>query len=143
MKKDTLKTTKIIFATLSMVVATGALASFTSKKEETVKVASSEVMTLDGKEFFKSIVFADGTLANRIGYVKDNFNTFENLKTRSQLDAFKEYEDKVIAYLEKQDPKFFEKFKESMVSKNPEVIMSKLSETGNLLVPFVNSQIKL
>lgn len=142
MEKSTFKTTKVIFATLFMVVITGFLASWTSKSSESGKMTTKEISSIDGKEFFKSIVFADGALANRIDYVKSNFNAMENLKTKSELDAFKQYEGEVISYLEKQDPKFFDKFKESMVSRNPEEIMSKLSETGNLLIPFVNSQIK-
>lgn len=142
MKKNTLKTAKVIFTTLFMVVVTGLFASWTSKNNDTGKMTAKELAAIDGKEFFKSILFADGALANRIGYVKSNFNAMENLKSKSELNDFKQYEEKVIEYLEKQDADFFEKFKESMVSRNPEQIMTKLSETGNLLIPFVNSQIK-
>jgi SdpC family antimicrobial peptide len=142
MKNVTLKTTRVIYITLFAIVITGFLASWTSTKETKRGLSANEISSINGEEFFKSIVFADGVLADRIDYVKNNFNTFENLKSKSEIKTFRNYEKEVINYLESRDSKFFDKFKKSMTSKNPEEVMNKLSETGKLLIPFVNSQMK-
>ena len=102
---------------------------------------SSKSVNYDGKEIFKSIVFADGALASKVTFVNDHFNMLKNLKSEKEIKAYKEYENEVVSYLEKQQPNFFNDFKTSMLSKDPNQIQKKLNETGNLLIPFLDSKI--
>lgn len=113
----------------------------TSNSEESSQIANKSANNYNGKEIFKSIVFADGALTNKIDFVKDHFNMLKTLKSEKELKAYRDYEDEVITFLEKQNTRFFNEFKTSMLSGNPNEIQNKLNETGKILILFLDSKI--
>jgi SdpC family antimicrobial peptide len=111
----------------------------TSKNESAENITTAENLT--GKEIFKSVIFADGALANKIDFVKDHFDVLSTLKTEKEINSFHEAENEAINYLEKNDPMFFENFKRSMLTRDPAVILKSLNEASLALIPLTNKKI--
>jgi SdpC family antimicrobial peptide len=111
----------------------------TSDNKSSENVIKAENLT--GKEIFKSIIFADGALANKIDFVKDHFDVLSTLKTEKEINSFHAAENEAINYLEKNNPMFFENFKQSMLTRDPSVILKSLNEASLALVPLTNQKI--
>jgi SdpC family antimicrobial peptide len=100
-----------------------------------------ETSQIDGIELFKSIIFTDGALTSKIPAL-ENLSQTKNLN-KEELKQFRIMQNEFIQYISAKDINYFEKFKKSISSKNPEIISKALKSVSKDLIPWVNSKLAL
>ncbi|MFV7236014.1 hypothetical protein [Flavobacterium sp. ZB4R12] len=95
---------------LVLLVATFLFASCSNDtgSSELTKSTSENNAKISGEELFKSIVFADGVLTDKIPSLKSISNV--NTLKKSELIKFRAIENEAIAYLKKKDANYFKNF---------------------------------
>lgn len=96
---------------------------------------------LDGKELFKSIVFADGALTSKI-YALENLSQIKNF-SKTELNKYRALQNDFISYMSTKDAKYFDNFKSSIYSKNPEIISDAIISASKELTPWINAKLSL
>jgi len=94
-----------------------------------------------GEELFKSIVFADGKLANELPALS-GISQLDRM-SKDEINELRTYENDIIAYLKSTNKNYFVDFKNSMYSQNPEVISNAISKTAKDIVPWVNKKLAI
>lgn len=107
---------------------------FASCSEESI--VPNTIDNISGKELFKSIVFADGSITSDIPALQ-KVGIAENL-TAEQLIEFRTFQNKAIEYLESTDENYFKNFKQNIMTRDVETISKTLSDSSKSLEPLVN-----
>jgi SdpC family antimicrobial peptide len=104
-----------------------------TKAHQTLKISKShnnsgKITTgFTGKQYYRAIAFGEGPVAEQIPYIRKNLNIKDiiidepkyNIKQKPMLKKAHRVINNVIDIIEKNNPKFFSKFKQKMESGNP------------------------
>ena len=96
---------------------------------------------LSGEELFKTIVFSDGDLAQKLPSLQ-NISIVKNMKG-NELAKFQLMESEAISFLKSIDADYFKKFQAKIYTKDPETISFSILQVVNDLIPFVNSKLAI
>ena len=96
---------------------------------------------LSGEELFKTILFSDGDLAEKIPSLQ-NISAVKNMKG-NELVKFKMMENESILFLKGIDADYFKKFQTKIYTKDPETISFSILQIATDLIPFINSKLAL
>ena len=100
--------------------------------------AKFKIKNLDSKELFKGIVFNNGKVSSLIPQLDAKAKSLEKFDIAT-IEKMRNLENSVMSAIEKENPIFFDEFKNAITSKNHSVIKEKLLESSKL----VNDKISL
>lgn len=106
----------------------------TSCTDENTFDDRTETVNFNGKELFKGIFFATGTVAETVPSISNSFSYFElNKISDEQKSDYNSKMNKILVEIEKENPNYFKDFKSIIQTKNQLEIENALREGSRVL----------
>jgi len=96
---------------------------------------------ISGEELFRSIIFVDGVLTEKLPSIK-SISSITALDEK-ELITYRETEKEAIDFLKKIDPEYFTNFQTSLYTKDPETISATLKKVTSDLSAFIDKKLSV
>lgn len=96
---------------------------------------------ISGEELFRSIIFVDGVLTEKLPSIK-SISSITALDEK-ELITYRETEKEAIDFLKKIDPEYFTNFQTSLYTKDPETISATLKKVTSDLTAFIDKKLSV
>ncbi len=123
--RKNIKFTSLVMASLILL---------TSCTDENTFDNRNETVNFNGKELFKGIFFATGTLAEKVPSISNSYSYFElNKISDEQKNDYHLKMNEILVEIEKENPNYFKNFKSIIQTKNQLKIKNALREGSRVL----------
>ena len=98
--------------------------------------ASGKNNNFSGEELFKGIYFSDGEVGSKLA----NYEHYKKILSQlspAEIEAFGDFKQNVVAYISKEEPNFFNKFKNVIDSGNRVAIRKGLQDSNKIFTDAV------